>query len=67
MTSEEVANALGFTPTDTATKAATASQDGYMTKEYAAKLDNCSEISIGTDDPTFTSGSGIWFQVVSED
>ena len=67
LTSEEVANALGFTPTDTATKAATASQDGYMTKEYAAKLDNCSEISIGTEDPTFTSGSGIWFQVVSED
>lgn len=67
LTSEEVSAALGFTPTETATKAATASQDGYMTKEYAAKLDNCAEVSVGAEDPTFTSGSGIWFQVVSED
>ena len=47
--------------------AATASNDGYMTKEYAAKLDNCAEIAVSGTAPTFTTDGGIWFQIVSTD
>lgn len=67
LTKKNVTDALGFVPSDAVAHAATAAQDGYMTKEYAAKVDNCAEISIGSAAPTFASGSGIWFEVVSED
>ena len=47
--------------------AATASANGYATKEQIAKLNNCEEISVSSATPTFASGNGIWFQIVSED
>ena len=67
ITKKNVTDALGFEPSDAVAHAATAAQDGYMTKEYAAKLDGCAEVSVGADAPTFASGSGIWFQVISQD
>lgn len=67
ITKENVTDALGFVPSDAVANAATASRDGYMTKEYAAKLDGCSEFSMAKEAPTFTSGSGVWFEIVSED
>lgn len=56
-----------LTSVTVAQTAATASANGYMTKEYAAKLDNCMETVVSATEPTFASGAGLWMKVVSED
>lgn len=59
ITKENVTKALGFTPAN-ATTLATASQDGLMSKGYAAKLDGCMEVVIATEEP---SKDCLWFHV----
>lgn len=66
LTAAEVEAALGYVPQNNTTLA-TAANDGVMSSAYAAKVDGCMETAIGADAPTFASGSGIWYQVVSED
>ena len=66
ITSSNVTTALGYTPQD-ASVLATASNNGVMSSTYAAKLDECQAIAVNGTEPTFASGNGIWFQVVSTD
>ena len=66
LTAAEVEAALGYKPQNAATLA-TAANNGIMSSAYAAKLDGCMEIAVTAEAPTFASGSGIWYQVVSED
>ena len=46
---------------------ASASQAGYMSAAGFQKLGGCEEITVSAtaDEPTFTSGSGLWFEEVS--
>lgn len=73
ITSKNVTDALGFTPEpaigytpQNAATLATATQNGVMSSAYAAKLDNCMEIAVSKDEPTFSTGSGMWFQIIEE-
>lgn len=65
LTKEKIVEKLSYTPLDE-TQKATTSQDGVMTKEQVAKLNNCSEISIASEAPTFSGTTGIWFQIIEE-
>ena len=47
--------------------AATTTKNGYMAAADKAKLDNCKEIVVSQEDPTFTTDGGIWFKIVSID
>lgn len=66
LTAEEVQAALGYVPQNAAVLA-TAANNGVMSAAYAAKLDGCMETAVAVEAPTFASGSGIWYQIVSED
>lgn len=66
--SVSVTEADGVITSVTASQTEASSTDnGYMTSAYAAKLDNCQEIVVSSSSPSFASGSGLWFQIVSED
>ena len=62
LTKTEVTTALTYEPADKTL--ATASANGLMSKEYAAKLDGCMPISVSATAPTT---DGLWFEIVSED
>ena len=66
LTATDVKTALGLDTSDNVVMA-NATHDGIMSKEYAAKLDNCKEIAVSSTSPTFASTEGIWFQVKSDD
>lgn len=61
VTKDVIVNKLGYTPQDQSVLAS-AANNGVMSKEYAAKLDNCLETAVSADAPKFTNG--IWYQVV---
>ena len=63
ITDDDIIEKLGYTPANVATKATT-TQDGIMGKEMVSKLNGCQEIIVSAEAPTFSSGSGLWFQVV---
>ena len=72
LTSKNVTDALGYTPQEelgytaqNAATLATATNNGVMSKEYAAKLDNCQQSAVSQEAPAFDNG--IWFQIVSEE
>lgn len=74
ITSQNVTDALGYTPekalgytAQNAAVLATATNNGVMSAAYAAKLDNCMETAVSEAEPTFSTGSGLWFQIVSEE
>lgn len=62
MVDENVTDALGYVPQDSA-KVASAAQDGVMSKSQAAKLDTCMAIYVQDTAP---EGDGIWFEVVTD-
>lgn len=73
LTSDNVTKALGFTPekalgytAQNAATLATATNNGVMSSAYAAKLDNCMEVAVSKDEPTFSAGTGMWFQIIEE-
>jgi hypothetical protein len=63
VTNTVITNKLGYTPQDKAVLA-TAANNGVMSKEYAAKLDNTMEMAVSPTEPTFSTGNGLWLQVV---
>lgn len=69
LTTTDVRNALGLSVagTDASAVYATSTVDGIMSKEYAAKLDNCQEIIVSETAPSFASGNGLWIQVVEDE
>ena len=62
LTASIITTKLGYTPQNSDTFA-TSSQNGVMSKTYAAKLDKCQEIEITSSTPTITNG--IVFKVLS--
>ena len=62
VTKDVIVNKLGYTPQDQAVLA-TAANNGVMSAAYAKKLDNCQEIAVSADEPTFST-DGLWLQVV---
>lgn len=63
ITEDLIVEKLGYTPSNSSVAAST-TQDGYMSKEMVSKLNGCMEMSVSADAPTFTAGTGIWFQIV---
>ena len=61
ITSKNVTDALGFTPSNNSVLA-TSANNGIMSAAYAAKLDNCMQTEVGASDPAFSDG--IWFEIV---
>ena len=61
LTSKNVTDALGFTPSNESVLA-TAANNGMMSAAYAAKLDNCMQAEVSAVDPSFADG--LWFEIV---
>lgn len=73
ITSKNVTDALGYTPekalgytAQNAAVLATASNNGVMSAAYAAKVDNCMETAVSATEPTFSTGTGVWYQIVED-
>ena len=63
VTKEDI-TALGIPAQDTTYNEATTEDAGLMSAADKTKLNNCMQMSVGSDAPAF---DGIWFQVVSQD
>ncbi len=63
ITDDLIVEKLGYTPSNSSVAAST-TQDGYMAKEMVSKLNGCMEMAVSADAPTFSAGTGIWFQIV---